>query len=642
MLAPPRRTPRPRTRRPRAALRLARPRLARPRLARPRLARPRLAPRPAARRARPPQEQRLPRAPLRRRPDRRPAPGAGQPGHPDRDLGRGHRRPGPLGRERPAAAPRLPAPGRGRPRPAQRGRPAAAKAGRAGRGLPARRRGGVPHRAPPPPRVPRLTRGARCRPRRCRPNLGQPSQRQPNQYRPSQQRPSQCQTSCVGPASTGLRPVPVPGRGPGRGGPALRVPGPVRAARTGPDLPGRNSLGMLPAATAQRLADVIRQDWGTGLIRSWGHWMDLPGQVGDLLGEHLLGAGPGQVTVCDSTTVNLYKLAWAALDARPGRPVLVTDDDNFPTDRYVLAGRGPVRRPAAPDPHRPGQGDRAGRRPRRHRAGHRAGLPLARGLPERGAGRHGRDHPARARGGGAGALGPVPLRRLGPGGPGRVRRRPGGRLYLQVPERRSRRAGVPVRPPRDPGPADPAHPGLVRPAGPVHDGAPLRARARDRPVSTGTPNVPGTVAVQEGTRLLAEAGVQALRDKGIQLTSYLIELADAWLTPLGCELASPRDPARRGSHVTLHHLEAGRISQALIRAGVIGDFRTPDRLRLGPARSPPGSPTSGTRWAPSARSSRRAPGPTFHRPWSHRLRVGERPARQGVREKSSRESRPGT
>ena len=97
-----------------------------------------------------------------------------------------------------------------------------------------------------------------------------------------------------------------------------------------------NSLGMLPAATVRRLAEVIRQDWGTGLIRSWAHWMDLPGQVGDLLGEHLLGAGPGQVTVCDSTTVNLYKLACAAVDARPGRPVLVTDDDNFPTDRYVL------------------------------------------------------------------------------------------------------------------------------------------------------------------------------------------------------------------------------------------------------------------------------------------------------------------
>jgi kynureninase len=114
--------------------------------------------------------------------------------------------------------------------------------------------------------------------------------------------------------------------------------------------------------------------------------------------------------------------------------------------------------------------------------------------------------------------------------------------------------------------------------GPRYEPAPGIAR-----FTTGTPNIPGTVAVQEGTRLLAEAGIAALRDKGIRLTSYLIELADAWLAPFGCELASPRDPAQRGSHVTLRHPEAGRISQALIRAGVIGDFRTPDRLRLGPA-----------------------------------------------------------
>ncbi len=64
----------------------------------------------------------------------------------------------------------------------------------------------------------------------------------------------------------------------------------------------------------------------------------MPARAGDLLGEHLLGAAPGQVVVCDNTTVNLYKLASAALDARPGRSVIVTDDDNFPTDRYVLDG----------------------------------------------------------------------------------------------------------------------------------------------------------------------------------------------------------------------------------------------------------------------------------------------------------------
>jgi kynureninase len=99
-----------------------------------------------------------------------------------------------------------------------------------------------------------------------------------------------------------------------------------------------NSLGMLPTATARRIAEVVSQDWGGGLVRSWGGWMELPERAGDLVGRELLGAAPGQVVVSDSTTVNLYKLASAALDARPGRPVLVTDDDNFPTDRYVLNG----------------------------------------------------------------------------------------------------------------------------------------------------------------------------------------------------------------------------------------------------------------------------------------------------------------
>ena len=99
-----------------------------------------------------------------------------------------------------------------------------------------------------------------------------------------------------------------------------------------------NSLGRLPVATEARIAQVVRQEWGGGLVRSWASWIELPRRAGDLVGQHLVGAAPGQVAVCDSTTVNLYKLACAALDARPGRDVIVTDDDNFPTDRYVLAG----------------------------------------------------------------------------------------------------------------------------------------------------------------------------------------------------------------------------------------------------------------------------------------------------------------
>jgi kynureninase len=99
---------------------------------------------------------------------------------------------------------------------------------------------------------------------------------------------------------------------------------------------------------------------------------------------------------------------------------------------------------------------------------------------------------------------------------------------------------------------------------------------------TGSPNIIGTVAVQEGAALLGEAGIGRLRAKSIALTGYLIALADEWLAPYGVTVATPRAAARRGGHVTLAHPEAWRISQALIQAGVIGDYRTPDRLRLGP------------------------------------------------------------
>src|SRR5262249_34479247 len=101
--------------------------------------------------------------------------------------------------------------------------------------------------------------------------------------------------------------------------------------------------------------------------------------------------------------------------------------------------------------------------------------------------------------------------------------------------------------------------------------------------ATGTPQIIGTVAVAEGTKLLAEAGIERLREKGVALTSYLIHLADDWLEPYGFKLASPPADGPRGTPVALYPPDAWRISQALIAAGVIGDYRTPDRLRLGPA-----------------------------------------------------------
>ncbi len=96
-----------------------------------------------------------------------------------------------------------------------------------------------------------------------------------------------------------------------------------------------NSLGRLPLATRDRLAELTLA-WGSQLVRGWHEWIDLPERIGDLLATGVLGARAGEVIVSDSTTVNLFKLAGAVLDTRPG--AIVTDAENFPTDRYVLDG----------------------------------------------------------------------------------------------------------------------------------------------------------------------------------------------------------------------------------------------------------------------------------------------------------------
>ena len=345
-----------------------------------------------------------------------------------------------------------------------------------------------------------------------------------------------------------------------------------------------NSLGPLPRATQARIAEVVGQEWGAGLVRSWSRWIELPRQVGDLLGEHLVGAAPGQIAVCDSTTTNVYKLACAALDAQSGRHVIVTDDDNFPTDRYVVEGiaaqrgaelrmiRSDLDHGLREDALRDALDERTALVSLSHvayRSGALADMAEITGIVHE-----------------TGALalwdlchsaGAVPVELDATGADLAVgctykylNAGPGAPAFLYVRRELQERLRQPVwgwfgqRGQFEMGQGyDPA-PGIGR-------------------FLTGTPDVVGTVAVQEGARLLAEAGIGRLRAKAVTMTGYLIALADAWLAPHGVEVASPRQDARRGAHVTLAHPQAWQISQALIREGVIGDYRTPDRLRLGPA-----------------------------------------------------------
>ena len=99
-----------------------------------------------------------------------------------------------------------------------------------------------------------------------------------------------------------------------------------------------NSLGRLPLATVSAVNDFMTKEWGAEVVTGWSHWVDEAQPTGDLLGRATLGAAAGQVLVCDTTSVNFYQLALAAINARPGRRTIITDAANFPTDRYILEG----------------------------------------------------------------------------------------------------------------------------------------------------------------------------------------------------------------------------------------------------------------------------------------------------------------
>jgi kynureninase len=343
-----------------------------------------------------------------------------------------------------------------------------------------------------------------------------------------------------------------------------------------------SSLGRLPRATSERIEKVITEQWGGRLIRGWyEEWLELPVRVGELVAA-LVGAGPGQVIVADSTTVCLFKLASAALDLDPGRTQVVVQRDEFPSDRYVLeslaSARGlellrlesdPVEGPA------PGEvaallGPRTALLVLSHVNYRSAAIAPLEAITSL----------VHAAGGlvlwdlchSAGVL-PVGLDAAdvdlavgctykylngGPGAP----------AFLYVSERLQARLSQPVwgwfgR--RD---QFLMEQGYVPAAG----------------ISSwlsGTPGVLGLAAVEEGARLTAEAGVPAIRQKARDLTEYAIGLHDERLEPLGFALGSPRDPDRRGAHVSVRRADAAELCPSLAEAGVLTDFRMPDTIRLG-------------------------------------------------------------
>ena len=344
-----------------------------------------------------------------------------------------------------------------------------------------------------------------------------------------------------------------------------------------------NSLGRPLAVTGERLADFVAGPWGRGLIRSWdAAWMAEPVTVGDRLAEVVLGAAPGQVIVADSTTVLLYKLIRAGVGARQGRDEVLIDRGNFPTDRFVVDGIAAERglsvrylRPAHDAGVRPA--DVAAALSERtalvvlshvaYRSGFLADMAaITRAVHDAGALIlwdlcHS-----------AGAL-PVALDACdadlaagctykylngGPGSP----------AFGYVAARLQEEVRQPIW-------------GWMGASDPFAMAAEYQSAKGIRKFISGTPPVLAMQPLKDMLELIAEAGLAAVRRKSVALTGHAIALADEVLAPLGARLASPRDAAERGGHITVDHPSFAEVTAALWKGGVIPDFRPPDGIRIG-------------------------------------------------------------
>jgi kynureninase len=346
-----------------------------------------------------------------------------------------------------------------------------------------------------------------------------------------------------------------------------------------------NSLGRLPRRTVAIMQQLVEQQWGDALIRGWGQgWYAAPQRIGEKIAR-LLGAAPGQVIACDSTSTNLYKLVMAALALRPGRKKIISDTLNFPSDLYILQGCI----------HTLNQGHHL------ELVEASAGLgvdsatlcaaidadtalvTLSHVVFKSGYLYDAAEITRRAHAAGAlvlwdlsHAAGAVPLalddwdvdfavgctyKYLNGG--------PGAPAFLYVRRELQDQALSPVW-------------GWFGQRAPFAFDLDYQPSAGVSRFLSGTPALLSLLAVEPGVDLLLEAGMDNLRAKSLRQTGYLIDLFDHSLAPLGFTLGSPRSGAQRGAHVSVRHPEGYRINCALINEmAVLPDFREPDNLRLG-------------------------------------------------------------
>ncbi len=347
-----------------------------------------------------------------------------------------------------------------------------------------------------------------------------------------------------------------------------------------------NSLGRIPKATITAINDFM-VEWGAEVVTGWGHWVDEAQPTGDLLGQAALGAGPGQILVCDTTSVNFYQLCLAAVHARPGRKTIITDAANFPTDRYILDGiakqfglklvlienedSGVAKHERITTqvlaPYLNDDVALVTLQVIQYRSGARTDIKSI-------------TDQVRAVGGlvvwdASHAVGAIELNldangvdlcvgctyKYGNSGPGSP-------AWLYVSKRIQKELQVPIQ-------------GWFAQDAQFEMG-PVFERAQNiRGFQIASPSLMGIRCVKTSFSMIKEAGIDAIAQKAAVGTQMMIDLHDAWLAPLGFELNTPRDPKERGGHISLVHPDAAQICVAMREiSNVIPDYRTPNSIRL--------------------------------------------------------------
>jgi len=354
-----------------------------------------------------------------------------------------------------------------------------------------------------------------------------------------------------------------------------------------------NSLGRLPLSTVEAVNAFMKDEWGPEVVTGWGHWVDEAQPTGDLIGRASLGAAAGQVLACDTTSVNFYQLALAAIHARPGRKTIITDAANFPTDRYILDGIAKQLglNLVIIDNESAGSAEHERITPEilvpylnedvalvtleiiQYRSGARNDIKSLTDLV--------RKHGALMLWDASHAVGAIEMDfdkngvdiavgctyKYGNSGPGAP-------AWLYVNKKVQAELQVPIQ-------------GWFSQGDQFAMGADFERAEGIRGFQIASPSLIGLRCIKSAFTMIEDAGIGAISEKAAIGTEMMIQLYDAWLAELGFTLLTSRNPQERGGHISLGHPDAARICVALREfADVIPDYRTPNSIRLAIAPLP--------------------------------------------------------